>query len=713
MRVVVGWAVGILVGLTACAPPAPTCGPSNCAEGCCTEAGACERGDGVSACGRGGQQCVACMTGQTCRAGACGTSSAGGGAAGGSSSTGGGGGSTTSCSPATCAGCCTADDRCVQPPNNVFNATCGSGGALCADCTASRTVCDGMRCVGATGGGTAGGASAGGAAGGSTAGGAAGGSSAGGAAGGSSAGGSAGGATAGGAAGGSSAGGSAGGSTAGGAAGGSAAGGSAGGASAGGTAGGSSGGSAGGASGGGAAGGSSMPSNVTGTITTRFRLADGGTTTAPVNVSQLTFAAHVNDGFTWTSFPGSGQANGAFTIPQVPAGPYVLQIETDFFEAGSTRQFPVVLESFGRPNATPAMVDPTSLTVSTSMLSPWNTTTDDLNLWIPNQGALVPGYQAVFLPAPTTNATSHTSIVNWTLYSALFGVGLVNSAQGDLVSALQTRQTVSGGLSVSTVVAAGALPAFTQTDGQARSIASVLSTPPSLLRTLQWNTTSFSSQLPSGNMPTHRLQVVTYPVGGIAEGYPVTTATLTGTATPPTSLTIAHPFVNVWAHWAQASYAVTGTRLIPGTTSGSFIIAGAVRREPLATFFPTVAANLGPVRTPTINGQALTVARTGVGLEPFVAWMPPTLGTPNRYEVLIAKLGPNPQNVMETIIESSVTYYTTATGFRVPPGAMSLGTRHLFQISAIADPATSYPAIGLPPNVSRSEAFILSETVVP
>jgi hypothetical protein len=431
-----------------------------------------------------------------------------------------------------------------------------------------------------------------------------------------------------------------------------------------------------------------------------------------VDVSQLTFAAHVNDGFTWTSYPGSGQANGSFTIPQVPAGGYVLQVDSDFFEAGSARQFPLVLESFGRPNATPAMVDPTGLTVSTTMLSPW-TGTDDLNLWIPNQGALVPGYQAVFLPAPVPNATGHTATINWTLYSALFGVGLVNSAQGDLVSVLQTREVVTGGLSVSSVVAAGALPAFTQNDGQARSVASVLATPPSLARTLSWSTSSFSSQLPSGATPTHRLQVVTYPVGGIAEGYPVTTITLTGTASPPSNVTISHPFVNVWAHWAQASYSVTGTRLIPGTTSGTFIVAGASRREPLATFFPSVSANLGPVRNPTVNGQALTVARTGVGLEPFIAWTAPASGTPNRYEVAIAKLGPNPQNATEAIIESSVTYYTTATGFRVPPGAMSLGTRHVFQISAIADPATSYPTIGLPPNVSRSEAFIVSETVVP
>jgi hypothetical protein len=418
----------------------------------------------------------------------------------------------------------------------------------------------------------------------------------------------------------------------------------------------------------------------------------------------------VNDGFGWTTIPGAGQMNGSFTIPQVPAGPYVLQVDTDYFEAGATRQFPIVLEVFGRANAAPVLTDPTTLTVSTSMMQPWNITTDSLSLWIPNQGALIPDYQS---PAPGANVTAHTTAINWALYGVLLRVGLVNASQGDLVSALQSRTTVTGGLSTSVVVAAGPVPAFTQIDGQARSVASVLGNPPSLSRGLAWNLSSFSSQLPPGGSPSHVLEVVTYPVGNIAEGYPVTTLTVSGTATPPTSLTIAHPFANLWGHWAQAVTSVRGTRLIPGTTSGSFTVGGVQRRDAIATFFPSVAATLGPVRTPLINGQPLTAVQTGVGVEPFVSWTAPALGSPNRYQVLIGRLGVNPQDATETVLESAATYYTTATGFRLPPGAMLQGRRHVFQISAITDSAVSYPSIALPPTVARAEAFILSEIVVP
>lgn len=691
---VVGAVVGLMLGLSGCSMPMPTCGPSNCAEGCCTQAGACERGDGVTACGRGGNQCAACGMGMSCRASQCAITSATGGGAGGGMTSGAGGGATSTCSPATCAGCCNADGRCVQPPNNVFNSSCGANGVQCADCNATGTICNGMACVAATGGGSAGGGTAGGstAGGGATAGGSAGGATAGGSSGGATAGGSAGGATAGG----SSAGGSAGGSTAGGSAGGSTAGGVAGGSTA-----------------GGSAGGMPMPSDVTGSFTTRFRLADGGVVTGPIDVSSLTIAAHQNDGFTWSRVLGTGLANGTFTIPQVPAGPYVLQVDTDFYEAGAARQFPVVAEAFGRPTASPATIDPTTLSISLTGLQPWNTTGDGLNLWIPNQGALVAGYQAVFPPAPAANALTAVTSINWTLYSSLFGVGLVNGAQGDLVSALQTRQTVSGMARTSVVVAAGPIPLFSQTNGVTRSVSGVLSAPPSLLRGLQWNTGSFSSQLPAGATPTHRLQVVTYPVANVAEGYPVTTIDLSGNASAPTGVTIAHPFANVWAHWGSVSYAVGGTRVVPGTTSGSFLVAGMRRRDGIATFFPVVAATLGPVRNPVINGLPLTSAQTGVGLEPFVSWQAPSLGTPNRYQVQISQLGPNPNDPTETVIESAVTYHTTATGFRVPPGAMALGTRHVFEITAILDSATSYPTVALPPTIARAETFILSEVVVP
>jgi hypothetical protein len=119
------------------------------------------------------------------------------------------------------------------------------------------------------------------------------------------------------------------------------------------------------------------------------------------------------------------------------------------------------------------------------------------------------------------------------------------------------------------------------------------------------------------------------------------------------------------------------------------------------------------VRNPVINGLPLTSAQTGVGLEPFVSWQAPSLGTPNRYQVQISQLGPNPNDPTETVIESAVTYHTTATGFRVPPGAMALGTRHVFEITAILDSATSYPTVALPPTIARAETVNLSEVVVP
>lgn len=68
------------------------CNTSNCA-GCCDASDVCQLGQSATACGTGGNACLACGTGLACSSGVCVASGSGGGSGGGGG-TGGGGGST-------------------------------------------------------------------------------------------------------------------------------------------------------------------------------------------------------------------------------------------------------------------------------------------------------------------------------------------------------------------------------------------------------------------------------------------------------------------------------------------------------------------------------------------------------------------------------------------------------------------------------------------
>jgi hypothetical protein len=115
------------------AMPPVLCDPIKCAPGCCGPAG-CLSGTTSTACGFGGQSCTDCtMLGLDCvspmageSGGVCGALDAGITADG-----------APACGPATCAGCC-AGSICVA---GTTNASCGSHGLACEECTGTNVTC--------------------------------------------------------------------------------------------------------------------------------------------------------------------------------------------------------------------------------------------------------------------------------------------------------------------------------------------------------------------------------------------------------------------------------------------------------------------------------------------------------------------------------------------------------------------------------------------
>lgn len=135
----IGAALGLVLAVApSCGSSTGTCGPDNCASGCCSN-NICLSGNISAQCGKGGAQCTTCAVGQSCATGSCGSTFTGGGQGGGGSTGGGsgGGGGSMACNPSNCqTGCCF---RGLCFTGRAVDA-CGTMGVECKPCPADN-VC--------------------------------------------------------------------------------------------------------------------------------------------------------------------------------------------------------------------------------------------------------------------------------------------------------------------------------------------------------------------------------------------------------------------------------------------------------------------------------------------------------------------------------------------------------------------------------------------
>jgi len=103
-----------------CGTPPPTCTPANC-SGCCS-GGTCNPGTTFGFCGKNGQQCKACQSGEQCQNGACVVP-------------------TPTCGPGNCTGCCQG----TTCKTGSSTSACGLAGASCKAC-AKYELCSSGSC---------------------------------------------------------------------------------------------------------------------------------------------------------------------------------------------------------------------------------------------------------------------------------------------------------------------------------------------------------------------------------------------------------------------------------------------------------------------------------------------------------------------------------------------------------------------------------------
>ncbi|MDP3234511.1 MAG: hypothetical protein Q8N26_17155, partial [Myxococcales bacterium] len=454
------------------------------------------------------------------------------------------------------------------------------------------------------------------------------------------------------------------------------------------------------AAGGSPAGGSASP-DVTGTFTALNSLANGTTVTTPVNLTTFTIEAYVPNGVAYTVVPGTGQVNGTFTIPGVPAGNVLIRVGETFLET-SARQ--VVFNNFllGRPSPATATVDPTDTTVNVTGLLPWIAGQDQV-VWVsPNVGNIF--YNFPLNAAPLTNATTATLSANFN------GQKLVNQAQGDDTWLLQYRFTTDGGVSTGTTVGATQLAPFTQLNGQTTTLtASMLLPPsvPSITQALSWNLNAFSvlqTSLPPGVNPRGFLAFSPFPSTtpnstSVVDSWFVE---VPASQLPPTSFTLVTPFPSGWSIVGRTFFTIDAPRQIAGTTGplNLFSAIGHYDTLPTLTASP-ITPRLGAVSNLTLNGTPFTADRTSVGNTVALGWTAPTLGATTTYYVTLYRL--TTASGAPTTAAQTLQFSTGNTSLVIPSSLLIAGQPYAAQVQAVNagfNPRVEYGTRAVPQAVS-------------
>jgi hypothetical protein len=143
-----------------------------------------------------------------------------------------------------------------------------------------------------------------------------------------------------------------------------------------------------------------------------------------------------------------------------------------------------------------------------------------------------------------------------------------------------------------------------------------------------------------------------------------------------------------WVKTRQTEASYTSNIIFPDGTQmpwSSLLIAaeperGQAANDDLDARFPpgrTIAPVLGPVLSPRIAGNDAFVPQSGVGLTPVISWDPPALGTATSYRL----------EIFSADFSTSITVFVRAgTSFVVPPGMLTAGQQYFAVITSQSAP---------------------------
>jgi hypothetical protein len=403
-------------------------------------------------------------------------------------------------------------------------------------------------------------------------------------------------------------------------------------------------------------------------------------------------------------FPGTGNADGTYSIPNVPGCGVWIQVGTTYTWAGNndvdtSYNFP------GRRNG--VIAGPmTTYEVDVQNLVGW-TQEDWLEIFTPQLGNSASSFLGID-PSVVGAIDSGSTSYHWSI--DLNGGALADALQHDVLYVAQLpTQTLPNGTLVRTVDRAARLADFSPKNGVMNPLVVNLEpVPPSRQVHLDYRLSSFlqfsADFNPAGKLGTDinpmpgsppattgMVDIWTHPgrprVGATAElalvEHPGSTEDI-----PPLDVSFGTPYGADWGIDLATSTLWT-VPLKDRHQKDFFAFEGINTMVPLdKQGSEPLTARIGPPRNIRINGQSAWTAQDGQTLTPRFEWDPPALGTPTKYEVVVWQLGlkPNPRGSVAANLEIPTLPGANEPAIRsfvLPTGILTAGNDYYFTIAAM------------------------------
>jgi hypothetical protein len=430
---------------------------------------------------------------------------------------------------------------------------------------------------------------------------------------------------------------------------------------------------------------------VTGLVTHRHVTPDG-VAAVPIDLTQADIAVLVPPAF--TSHPGSGDASGEFTVPDVPGGEYYLKVD-DTYLVRSGDAIDLSIDVLGRRDAAPATTSPTDLVLDVDNLRSWRAR-DELQLYSAGSGAVGLAMQLeASAGAPAVGDTALSGFT-WDLTTANEPF-LVDAGAGDTVIVTQ-RSTARDGEQnrFRRIVRAFSAASLTMVDGEASNLSETFAAvAQSEQLDVEWDRAAFDATLRAGaplDEPYGYPALVLHTLPGAAErGFFHSSADLVTFEpgwTDDTSAIVASwrygdPFPATWGRMVtatQLTYRFVGVGdAAPRAIFSSLSVD--LPRGAVSGGAP-IAALVGPVLEPRVAGRDAFGPLDRIGPRPDITWQPPAVGAAARYRVAVVELV---DDGGLTVASTVASIDTTATEVTIPPGILQPGGTYVFHIQATGE----------------------------
>ena len=385
----------------------------------------------------------------------------------------------------------------------------------------------------------------------------------------------------------------------------------------------------------------------------------------------------------FASSTGAGTADGKFTVAGLPTGPVYLRLGNASFIYTAADAVDLAQAEVGRPGQ--AMVTGTNLTINATGLTAW-ATYDEVALAVTNNGAKVDDLSKAGAATPPNGSTSATFLISYT-------GPLIEAAQGDVLRLFQNKVYPTP-VPNQVAVSAAAVSSLTQVNGQPSTVNAVFSPLAMSTVDLDLKVSQFEAWKSDVNAQATvgASQFVLYaaPSAATMRGLPGSTPALlfvpmsAGAADVTGTFSYGNPFPSTSTVIASRITSFSVPFTAPGASSAVKHSSLHASITPLSFLPSTQLPTISPARQIKVNGQAASAALTGVGLSPVVTWVPPALGTPDRYILTVVRLVNNAGANVEQPV-ASIRCKGTVTRLAIPPGVLTSGGTYVLSLTASAN----------------------------